>query len=235
MTPETLDALLTLVQHKDAATAAHTWRVALYALALAESAGLERDEHPRMMRAAVLHDVGKIDLPRSILAKPGRLTEAERAVIRTHPEAGERRLRAMGERDPIILAVVRSHHERLDGTGYPDGLHGDEIPEVARWFAVIDSFDAMTSLRPYRTDVGAAAADRAIDELESRAGTWYCPAAVRCFADLLRGGELTWVLHHLNDEHSLVELPPVPDAARVRAARERLAGANGPRGDGSNT
>ncbi|MHC4910451.1 MAG: HD-GYP domain-containing protein, partial [Planctomycetota bacterium] len=215
MDTELLSALLKVVQHKDAATAAHTWRVSLYSLALAEAAGEERDLQPRLMRAAVLHDVGKIDIPRHIVAKPGRLTPAEYELVKAHTWLGYERLLRMGERDQIVLDTVRSHHERLDGSGYPDGLAGEEIPIVARRFAVIDSFDAMTSLRPYRSFVGAAAAERAIEELVRHAGTRYCPHTVELFRNIFESGELDWIIHHLNDEHSLIELPAAPDEASI--------------------
>jgi putative nucleotidyltransferase with HDIG domain len=205
---ELISALLQLVQYKDAATAAHTWRVTLYTLALAEAAGVDRDRHPVLMRAAVLHDIGKIDIPRRI--------------VQRHPRLGYERLVELGEQDPVVLQVVRSHHERLDGSGYPDGLKGDEIPVPARRFAVIDSFDAMTSRRPYRQQVGAAAADRAVRELQARAGSWYAPEAVELLTTVYRSGDLDWILHHLNDEQSLIELPPTPDAASMDDARARV-------------
>ena len=222
MDPNVLAALLKVVQHKDAATAAHTWRVSLYTLAMAEAAGIDPTDYPRLMRAAVLHDIGKIDIPRRIVAKPGRLTDEEYDMIKQHAALGYQRLFQMGESDSLVLDVVRWHHERLDGKGYPDGLVGDDIPEAARFFAVIDAFDAMTSLRPYRTEVGEAAAERAIAELESHAGTWYCPRAVELLVKLYRSGELDWILHHLNDEMSLIELPPAPSQATIADAQQRI-------------
>ena len=134
-------ALVRVVELKDHSTARHTWRVALYTQALAEAAGVPDDEIPRLMNAAVLHDIGKIDIPEAILAKPGRLTDDEFAIMKTHTVLGYDRLVRMGETDPLILSLVRSHHERLDGSGYPDGLRGEEISRAARYFAVIDSFE----------------------------------------------------------------------------------------------
>ena len=231
---EVISALLKLVEERDAGTAAHTWRVALYALALGEAEGLERTDQQRFMRAAVLHDIGKIDIPKAIIAKPGRLTAEEYEVVKTHAWLGYRRLQSLGERDQLVLDVVRWHHERLDGSGYPDGLAGERIPPPARWFAIIDSFDAMTSRRPYRRTVGEVAADRAIEELQHYAGSWYCPDAVQAFVTLYGSGKLTWILHLLNDEQSLIELPPAPDQATLTAARKRVAEAvrtNGSSGD----
>jgi hypothetical protein len=107
-----------------------------------------------LTHAAALHDIGKLDIPESILQKPGPLTEDEFAIMKTHTTQGHDRLIAMGEDDPIMVGLVRSHHERWDGLGYPDKLTAESIPLAARYFAVVDSFDAMTSIRPYRSAVG---------------------------------------------------------------------------------
>lgn len=191
--------LVRQIEVKDASTAAHTWRVTLYARAMAERVGLTLPQIERVTHAAALHDVGKLEIPDEILQKPGPLTPEERLVIQTHSDAGWRWLRAMGERDELVLGLVRHHHERMDGTGYPDGLKGDAIPLAARHFAVIDSFDAMTSIRPYRSDVSEAAAERALQEIEKHAGTWYCPASVELFAKAYRAGDLVWIHQHYND------------------------------------
>ncbi|MHC4991805.1 MAG: HD-GYP domain-containing protein [Planctomycetota bacterium] len=221
MDPEVLNALLK-VQRSDTETAAHTWRVSLYTLALAEAAGADRALRARLMRAAVLHDIGKIDIPSEIIAKPGRLTDEEYEVVKTHTRLGYQRLVRLGENDELILDVVRWHHERLDGSGYPDALVGDRIPQAARWFAIIDSFDAMTSLRPYRRTVGEQAASLAIEELQAHAGSWYCPESLDIFVRVYQSGELNWILHHLNDEQSLIELPPAPDDEALGEARQRI-------------
>ena len=117
----------------------------MYAQAVAESAHVPMPRLMNFMLGAVLHDLGKIDVPDRSLAKPGRLDDAEFEIIKSHTTMGHERLRRLGVTEPMILDVVRSHHERIDGSGYPDGLVGDEIPLAARWFAVIDGFDAMTS------------------------------------------------------------------------------------------
>jgi putative nucleotidyltransferase with HDIG domain len=191
--------LVRQIEVKDASTAAHTWRVTLYARALAEAAALDHTVIQRVTHAAALHDVGKLEIPDEILQKPGPLTPEERLVIQTHSDAGWRWLRAMGESDELVLGLVRHHHERMDGTGYPDGLKGERIPLAARHFAVIDSFDAMTSIRPYRSDVSEEAAERALQEIEKHAGAWYCPQSVELFAKAYRGGELVWIHQHYND------------------------------------
>lgn len=215
MSPEIVKALVNLIEVKDASTAAHTWRVVLYTRALAEAFGVDHDVIARLTTAAALHDVGKLDIPESILQKPGRLTDDEYAVMQTHTLRGHERLVAMGEEDPILLNLVRSHHERFDGLGYPDRLKGDQIPLGPRFFAVIDSFDAMTSVRPYRAQIGEAAALRAIEELEKGKGEKYHPEPVDAFAGLYRSGELDWILHYYNDEF------PAP-AFEAAAAMQRL-------------
>lgn len=205
MVPEpTLLALIADIEKKDLCTAAHTWRVVLYARALAERAGLSGELIERITHGAALHDLGKLDVPDAILQKPGPLTEGEFAVMRRHTEHGYDRLRALGEGDELILGLVRHHHERMDGAGYPDGLAGERIPVSARYFSVIDSFDAMTSLRPYRGAVNGravdeAAAERALVELEAGIGSRYCEESVVMFADLYRTGKLEWIHRYFND------------------------------------
>lgn len=226
MAPDIVQALVQTIGLKDLSTAAHTWRVALYARAMAEEAGLGHDEVERVTRGAALHDVGKIDIPDAVLQKPGPLTDEEFAVIKTHAALGHERLIRMGEDDPVMLELVRHHHERWDGKGYPDGLESERIPLVARYFAVIDSFDAMTSIRPYRQDVGEAAAERAVTELDAGAGSRYWAPGVKMFTSLYRSGRLDWILHHFNDR---CELPPYRCDAlgvRVQGAR-RVAGSTG--------
>lgn len=200
MDPDVVAALVRLIEYKDRSTAAHTWRVVLYTRALAEHMGMEPSVIDRLGTAAALHDIGKLDIPDQILQKPTGLTEEEYAVMQQHAALGHARLIAMRETDPILLNLVRHHHERYDGTGYPDGLAAQGIPAEARWFTVIDSFDAMTSLRPYHTEVGRDAAGRAIAELRGLAGVRYDPDAVREFAGLFERGELDWILSHFNQE-----------------------------------
>ncbi len=219
---EVANALGRIVELKDRSTAAHTWRVAMYAQAVAEAAGVGTDRVMEFMLGAVLHDLGKLDVPDEILGKPGRLEPEEFEVMKGHTISGWERLRRLGVNDPLVLDVVRSHHERIDGSGYPDGLAGEQIPRAARWFAVIDGFDAMTSLRPYRDEVGEEAAQRAMLELESKVGSWYEPEAVAVFRELLDGGRLDSTLEHLNDagQHASLVGPPSPQVLSL--AREAL-------------
>ncbi len=216
MLPEIIQALVGLLEAKDTSTAAHTWRVVLYTRALAEKAGADAELLERLTVAAALHDIGKIDIPSGILQKPGKLTEQEFAVMQTHTTLGHERLVRMGETDPVVLNLVRWHHERFDGLGYPDRIAGDQIPVAARYFAVIDSFDAMTSLRPYRRDTGEGAAERAILELQRGIGNRYCPGTVEMFVDLYRAGGLAWILDYFNDSAQVPAIVELSNAARAR-------------------
>lgn len=210
MDADLIQALVGVLEAKDLSTAAHTWRVVLYTRALAEARAVDPATVTRLSYGAALHDVGKIEIPDEILQKRGPLTASERAVIETHAPLGHERLLRMDETDPLVLGLVRHHHERWDGTGYPDGLKGEAIPVGARYFAVIDAFDAMTSIRPYRTEVGDDAARRAIVELKAGIGTRYAPDTVESFTDLYETGRLSWILDYFNDRC------PVPDYTALR-------------------
>jgi putative nucleotidyltransferase with HDIG domain len=207
MNPDVVTALVRTIELKDQSTAAHTWRVTLYTRALAEALGVEREMIARLTLAAALHDVGKIDIPDAILQKPGRLTDDEFEIIKSHTTLGYDRLVRMGEEDPPMLNLVRHHHERWDGLGYPDGLVGEQIPLGARYFSVIDTFDALTSVRPYRREIGAEAAEKAIAEIERGIDSRYAEDPARAFIDLYRSGDIDWILHYYNDNASLPTLP----------------------------
>src|SRR5690606_7943792 len=120
---------------------------------------------------------------------------------------------ALGVEDPIVLDLVRWHHERVDGLGYPDGLKMEQIPHAARYFAVIDTFDAMTSRRPYRSEVGPDAADKALAELYAGVGTRYCRECVEAFDALYRRGELGYILMYCNEEG---DLPALADEEGIK-------------------
>lgn len=197
--------LVRQIEAKDLSTASHTWRVVLYTRAMAEQAGLAHEVIDRLTRAAALHDVGKIDIPDAILQKPGKLTTDEFDIIKTHTTRGHARVLDMGETDPLVLELVRHHHERTDGSGYPDGLHVDKIPVPARYFSVIDTFDALTSVRPYRSEVGAKAAESALEELRAHRHDWYSGEAVDFMTRLYEAGQLAWIMDYFNDR---CELPP---------------------------
>jgi HD-GYP domain-containing protein (c-di-GMP phosphodiesterase class II) len=216
MTPDFVHSLVRRLEHKDGATAAHTWRVVLYTRTLAEHFALDSSLIERLTIAAAMHDVGKLNVPDSILKKAGPLTPQEWGIMKQHTIWGEAQLRALGVTDALVLDLVRSHHERVDGSGYPDQLRGNAISDGARYFAVIDSFDAMTSVRPYRTDVGPGAAERAIRDLKDQRGSSYCAECVDAFAQLYNSGRLGWILEYFNDR---CELPAfgLNHAAAARA------------------
>ncbi|MEM1329002.1 MAG: HD domain-containing phosphohydrolase [Planctomycetota bacterium] len=199
MDPNLVSSLLKQIEASDRSTAAHTWRVVLYTRALAEAFGVDDDTLRRLTHAAALHDVGKIDIPNAILQKPGKLTDDEFEIMKLHTVTGFARLAHIGVQDEIVLNLVKFHHEQWGGRGYPYGLEGEHIPPGARYFAVIDTFDALTSHRPYRHDVGPEAAKRAIDELERGKGTRYWPDAVDAFIGLHGSGAIDWIGLHFND------------------------------------
>jgi response regulator RpfG family c-di-GMP phosphodiesterase len=159
---ETVSALATALETKDTGTRAHSQRVQRYAVALTKAVRPELIDDQSTEYGFLLHDVGKIGIPDDILLKPGPLTPAERRRMETHTVLGEQMLRGVAFLHGEGLRVVRSHHERWDGTGYPDGIGGTEIPLGARIFAVADALDAMTSDRPYRKAMSWAAAGREI-------------------------------------------------------------------------
>lgn len=175
------DAIRTIEQAlvaRDAYTSRHSTRVGRYAVAIARELGLSAAEQREIALAAALHDVGKIGVPDGVLGKDGRLSAEEIAHVQTHPVLGELILRPLLRDHPTVLAVVRSHHERMDGQGYPERLRGDQIPLAARIVAVADTFDAMTSARPYRAAISVR---EAALELLSSAGTQLDGECVHAF------------------------------------------------------
>lgn len=164
---DAIAALAEAIEAKDHFTGGHVGRVVRLATSLGKAIGLSHREIRLLRQAAVLHDVGKIGVPEAVLNKPGELTQEERALIRQHPETGARILSHLDTSGiDQVIAAVRGHHERWDGTGYPDELAGEEIPLLARIIAVADTYDALTSDRPYRP---AYSQERALDILiESR-------------------------------------------------------------------
>ncbi len=174
----TVRALANAVEARDAYTGRHAERVTAYGLTLAASAGIDPADSAEMEFGFLLHDVGKVAVPDAILFKPTSLSAPEQAIIRTHPVVGWEILREIDFLGEAKL-VVRHHHERWDGGGYPDGLCGEDIPQLARVFAVVDTLDAITTDRPYRTATSFAAA-RA--EIERLSGAQFDPEMVAAFA-----------------------------------------------------
>jgi HD-GYP domain-containing protein (c-di-GMP phosphodiesterase class II) len=215
--PEVLHALTAAVEAKDGYTHGHSERVARLAVGIGERLGLGPDVLRRLTQGAQLHDIGKIGVPDAVLNKPATLTEDEWDWIRAHPVVGwEIASRAPSLRN--ALDVIRHHHERWDGTGYPDGRSSTEIPLVARIAAVADVWDALTSDRAYRP---AWPADQALSHLVAGSGHLFDPGCVEAFVDLLAGRGLT-------PEHA--ELDPSVLAAAAEACH--VAAANGARAAG---
>lgn len=177
-----LFALAQSVEHRDRYTGMHCERLASYSIALAHALGLPKHEQLALFRGGYLHDIGKISIPDSILFKRGLLTEEEWEIMRQHTTRGEDICRPMKTLAPV-LPIIRSHHERWDGSGYPDGLAGEDIPLLARVMQVADIYDALTTARPYKP---AFSHDRAVAIMleESRRG-WRDPELVPLFAEVV--------------------------------------------------
>jgi putative nucleotidyltransferase with HDIG domain len=193
---ESIKALLRTLSARDPYTGHHSNRVTNIALSFARSLGLSHQELEALTNAGYLHDIGKIGVSDSILLKPGPLTPAERAIIETHPQIGEKIVEPLGfksqERDLILL-----HHERWDGQGYPHGLKGNSIPYLCRLLALADVYDALSSDRPYRQ---AYTPPDALAEIEAQAGHQFDPDLTRKFVQL----------ESILDSHTISQTPPPP-------------------------
>jgi putative two-component system response regulator len=180
-----LFAVAQAIEARDGVTGQHCERLSRLAVRLGVSLGLDAEAQRALHRAGFLHDIGKVGIPDAVLCKPGPLDEAEWAIMRSHVEIGVQICAPLRTFRPV-LPIIRHHHERWDGTGYPDGLQGDEIPYLARVFQVADAFDALTSERPYRDAVEPAGALEII-AAETRKGRWD-PRIVSAFATMLENG-----------------------------------------------
>lgn len=165
-------------------TATHMVNVGTWMAPLAVAMGYESTEElNRIVQAGLLHDIGKLKVPEDVLNKPGKLSDEDWAAIRQHPSIGFDHLKAMGIDDPIVLAVTRHHHERLDGTGYPDKITSAEIHPVAKICAVVDSFDAMTAFRPFKSRTMSPS--EALRIIESETPAKYDPDIVKAWIKLV--------------------------------------------------
>jgi hypothetical protein len=171
-------ALANALDACDPYTGGHSARVSTYAMAIGRALGLEPDLIATLGLGGELHDIGKIGVPQHLLTKAGKLTPAEYRAVMDHTTTGEKILLPLLHNHPTVLEIVRSHHERWDGHGLPDGLEGEQIPLAARIVAVADTFDAMTSDRPYRAALTSATA---LCELERGAGSQFDPECVAAF------------------------------------------------------
>lgn len=152
-----LCALAHSIEGKDPYTEGHCERLSTYAVQLGKHIGLKEPDLVALERAGIVHDIGKVAVPDSVLLKPGKLSDAERAVISEHPIIGERICKPL-KSFARVLPIIRHHHEKLNGTGYPDGLKGSTIPLTARVLQIVDVFDALTTARPYKPAYSSAQA-----------------------------------------------------------------------------
>jgi len=167
-----------MLEKKDVYTRGHSQRVSRYAVRTAVLLGFSGNALDQIRLGGELHDIGKIGTRDSVLQKPGPLTEVEFEEIKKHVTEGEEILEPLRRDNPLVLQIVRSHHERLDGSGFPDGLRGESIPMVVRIVAVVDAFDAMTTNRTYRAPRSAG---EAFEELRRVAGVHFDTAVVAAF------------------------------------------------------
>jgi HD domain len=201
----TMAALCQAVETKDFYTRGHSERVSRGAGMIARQIGMRPDRAEAIKYAGMLHDVGKLGVPTKVLQKTGPLTEEEFAAIQLHPMRGLEIVREIGFLNEALAGIMH-HHEKIDGTGYPMGFAGDEIPEFARIIAVADAFDSMTSTRSYRA---ARRMSEAIDELRKGAGTQFDPALVEAFIAALH-----------RDGWRLPERPRLPDDRETVTAQD---------------
>ncbi|HHW15232.1 MAG TPA: HD domain-containing protein, partial [Firmicutes bacterium] len=173
----TLETLITVINTRDRYTYGHSERVMRYAALAGRELGLSAEELRLLRYAAFLHDIGKIEIGREILNKPGPLTEEERRVIRRHTLYGVEIVEPIQSLDRV-LGIILHHHERFDGKGYPSGLAGEDIPYLARVLAVADAFDAMLARRPYRE---ALTVEQALSEVRHGRGSQFDPFIAEAF------------------------------------------------------
>jgi diguanylate cyclase (GGDEF)-like protein/putative nucleotidyltransferase with HDIG domain len=209
----TIHSLIGAIDAKDRFTRQHTVNVAKLAVAIAHRMNLSHSEIEGLETAAMLHDVGKLGVPEHILLKPGKLDSEEFAKIRNHSALGQKILNTVDFPWPVG-AMIRSHHERWDGTGYPDGLKGDEIPLGARILCAADVYDAMTSKRSYRP---SNTPQEAIRYIRSASGTHFDPGVVRAFEHVIANGELPGV-----DRDAIGEAVDQAAAETSEAAGEKV-------------
>lgn len=183
----TLQSMSLVLEAKDAYTSGHSERVRDYSLLAARKMGMSDKDIEILRVGAVLHDVGKIGVSDAVLNKSGKLTSEEWEAIRRHPAVGYDVLRPVRTLAPEHLQLIRSHHERMDGQGYPDGLDGSEIPPLTRIIAVADAYDAMASHRAYRR---ALSTEEIVGQLTEHSSTQFDPDVARVFIDLIENGEL---------------------------------------------
>jgi putative two-component system response regulator len=202
-----LFSLAQSIEAKDPYTEGHCQRLSDYSAYLGEQMGLPLEQITALRRAGVVHDIGKIAVPDAILLKPAKLTSEEFKVMQQHPLVGERICYPL-KSFRLVLPIIRHHHEKLDGTGYPDGLKGDQIPLTARILQVVDVFDALTTLRPYKRALSISETLEVMDE-EVKKG-WWDPDIFSQFKQLVAG---------LEDLNSMMDNGDHPKAASAKMSR----------------
>jgi putative two-component system response regulator len=213
---EIIFRLALAVEYRDNDTGDHTWRVARYSQIMAEALGLDPEFCRRLYLAAPLHDVGKVAIPDGILLKKGRLDGAEMATIRTHADIGQRILGdSASELIRLAAEIAGGHHEKWDGSGYPQGLAGEAIPLAARIVAVADVFDALTSARPYKS---AMPAEEALRCIQAESGRHFDPDCVAAFAarwrDIIAVGSVAATMRRMSFGQPTEPWARVPELVR---------------------
>lgn len=183
---QTLFSMIDLIESRDSYTAGHTQRVSRYSTLIAEAMGYTPEETEKLRKAAMLHDIGKIQTPDAILLKPGKLGHFEYELIQEHVSVGYNMLKKI-DMYKELAEIMRHHHEHYDGSGYPDGLRGDEIPPLARIMIVADAFDAMTTSRIYKPRIRS---EEALAELKRCAGSQFHPEVVEAAVNVLQNVDL---------------------------------------------
>ena len=191
------------VEQRDRHTAGHCERLAFISVAMGMKLGVNRASLLALYRGGVLHDIGKVGIPDSILFKPDKLTAAEWVIMRSHVTRGEEICRHLKPLEPV-LPIIRHHHERWDGSGYPDGLRNNQIPVMARVVQIADIYDALTSARPYKP---AFAPEKALQMIEEETSWgWRDPEIVEMFCRLHKGIATKIAYYDAGADHNLMAL-----------------------------
>ncbi len=198
-----LNLLANVIESRDPYTAGHTWRVAKYATAMARRLGWSSEHVVSLEIGGFLHDIGKISTQDRVLRKVGSLTAEEYEEIKAHPVEGRRLLQGIVFLQPVIRGIY-SHHERYDGSGYPEGLQGEAIPEEGRLIAIADVFDALTSNRPYRQPMTP---EKALSYLQGKKGRLFEPKFVDHFTSIWDEGKLQRTILHSEGHIPLLACP----------------------------
>jgi HD-GYP domain-containing protein (c-di-GMP phosphodiesterase class II) len=212
---ECVGSLAKALDARDCYTAGHSHRVSEYSCAIAREMGFDPSQQDELRIGALLHDIGKIGVPDSVLRNPGRLAGDEVLLIQQHPAIGRRILQGVNGFAPY-LSTVELHHENWDGTGYPYGLRGESTPLAARIVHVADAYDAMTSDRPYRRGMSS---EDAIRVLEDNSGTQFDPSVIKVFSALAKSG----AIRPERELHTNVSLRQLAESVARASEPERYA------------